>query len=185
MTLYRVFPALASAGERDPGGPLFVARERQGGGRHDNPELYGALYASRHEASAVGERIQAFRGGRLPPGVLRRPDGSALALAAYDDDALGPIVDLDDGAVLASRGLRPSQVASRRRTVTQPIARRAFEDGADGISWWSVLDADWTNVTLFAERVGERLRLAGPVRLLSLDDPALRAAADALGVALS
>jgi hypothetical protein len=60
--LYRVFPFMPSSTATDIGGALFVPRHRQGEGRHDNPEHYGALYATRIPESAVAEQLQGFRG---------------------------------------------------------------------------------------------------------------------------
>lgn len=180
MTLYRVFPWTP----RRPPRPLAVPRDRQGANRHDNPDRYTALYLAREPESAVAEAIQAFRGRTLRDADLDRADGSRMALAAIDDGALPPLVDLDDPTVLVLRDWRPSRIATRHRPTTQAIARELFDDGAVGCSWWSALDADWTNVTLFAERAG-RLPLAGAVERLDLAHPALRVAADRLGVAVA
>lgn len=183
--LFRVFPLLAGARLRQPGGALYVARERQGTGRHDNPDRYGALYASGTPESAVAERIQGFRGQTLTDADLHRPDGLAYALASIDDAGLGAVVDLDDPAELVARSLRPSAVATRRRLVTQEIARALFDEGVDGFRWWSALEASWPNATLFAERSARRLKLEGRAEVLSTAHPALRTAADALGIRLA
>jgi len=84
--------------------------------------------------------------------------------------------------VLGSRRLRPSRIATLRRATTQRIAAAVFRDGAAGLSWWSTLDAEWTNVTLFRERVIRSITIAGPPRYLSTADADLREAADRLGV---
>lgn len=184
--LYRVFPFVPGAGAAEDGGPLHVVRALQGGGRHDNPQAYGALYASRSAQSAVAERIQRFRGRTLAEAHLRRADGTRYALAAIEDEGLDrPLVDLDDPRELVRRDLRPSWVATRDRTVTRPIALSIFAEGAAGLGWWSTLDAEWSNVTLFAERTRRRLRLAGDPEPLTLVMPALRAAARALGIRLA
>jgi hypothetical protein len=86
--------------------------------------------------------------------------------------------------VLVARGWRPSQVATRHRATTQTIARTLFDDGAVGCSWWSALEASWTNVTLFGRRAGP-MRLAGPVEPLTIAHPSLMIAADRLGVTLA
>ena len=179
MTLYRVFPHA----ERRLPRPLDVPRERQGANRHDNPDLYAALYLARQPESAIAESIQGFRGRILVDADLERAGGRRLALAALDDSTLPPLIDLDDPSVLVEHAWRPSQVATRHRATTQAIARRLFEDGATGCSWWSTLEAAWTNVTLFGERAG-RLRLAGPPEPLTLAHPVLAVAAERLGVRL-
>jgi hypothetical protein len=185
--LYRVFRVLDGVAPAARGGPLFVPRDRQGAGRHDSPGRYGAFYAARSAEAAVAETIQAFRGRDLSPEDLELADGSRLTLATYDDSALGALTDLDEPAVLAVEGWRPSGVASRDRAVTQAMAVRAFEAGALGLSWWSTLDSAWTNVTLFAERTIDpgAVVVDGAVEPLSLKHPALVAAADHLAIPLA
>lgn len=168
------------------GGALYVPRDRQGAGRHDSPGRYGAFYAARSAVAAVAETIQAFRGRDLSADDLELADGSRLTLAMLDDSALGAVVDLDDPAVLVEKGWRPSGVASRDRTVTQAMAVRAFDAGALGLSWWSTLDASWTNATLFAERTlgAGSVVLDGAPEALSLRHPAVVAAAEHLAIPL-
>jgi hypothetical protein len=185
--LYRVFRMVAGAGLTEPGGPLHVPRERQGAGRHDSPARFGAFYAARSPEAAVAESIQAFRGRDLTDADLQLVDGSVLALAAFDDAALRGLEDLDDPAVLLAEGWRPSGVASRERVTTQAMAMRVFLAGGLGLSWWSTLDAAWTNVTLFAERTiaAGMLVVAGSPERLTVRHPALVAAADHLIIPLA
>jgi hypothetical protein len=63
------------------------------------------------------------------------------------------------------------------------MAVRAFTDGALGLSWWSALDAAWTNVTLFAERtiVTGGLTVVATERL-TIRHAAVQAAAAHLGI---
>jgi hypothetical protein len=180
VTLYRVFPWAPRRLVR----PLDVPRERQGANRHDNPDRYTALYLARQPESAVAEAIQGFRGRTLTDADLERADGRRLALVALDDGAVPPLVDLDDPAILVARHWRPSQVATRHRPTTQAIARALFDEGAAGCSWWSALEAAWTNVTLFGSRAGP-LGLAGPVEPLTIGHPSLTIAAERLGVILA
>lgn len=95
------------------------------------------------------------------------------------------MVDLDDPTELAGRQLRPSLVATRDRGVTQGIALRLFDEGADGFVWWSTLESSWPNLTLFAERASSRLALVGDPELLTVRHSAVRLAAETLGVRLS
>jgi len=179
MTLYRVFPWAPRRFVR----PLDVPRERQGANRHDNPDLYTALYLSRDAVSAIAEAIQAFRGRTLSDRDFERSEDRRLALATLDDSAVPPLVDLDDPAVLVAHGWRPSQVATRQRATTQGIARGLFQEGAAGCAWWSALEAEWTNVTLFGRRGGP-MRLAAATEPLSVTHPGVIAAAARLGVSL-
>jgi RES domain len=184
--LFRVYRATHGAGTRARGGPLFVPRDRQGAGRHDDPGRYGAFYAARSAEAAVAEAIQAFRGRDLAPEDLELADGSRLTLATLDDSRLASLTDLDDPAVLVAEGWRPSGVASRDRGLTQAMAARAFDAGALGLSWWSTLDSAWTNVTLFAERTlaAGAVAVEGTPEPLSLRHPAVVASADHLVIPL-
>jgi hypothetical protein len=184
--LHRVFRALEGAAPTARGGPLFVPRDRQGSGRHDDPVRFGAFYAARSPVAAVAETIQAFRGRDFGPEDLELADGSRLSLATFEEASLQAMLDLDDPAVLVEEGWRPSGVASRDRAVTQAMAARAFDAGALGLSWWSTLDSAWTNVTLFAERTiaAGLIGMAAEPEPLSLKHPAVVAAADHLGIPL-
>ena len=180
MILHRCFAWDRRVAPDAEGGPLWFARAYQGDGRHDNPEVYGCLYLAIHAVSAVVEQLARFRGSVLVPQILlRRRIPLALATLELDDRAV--LVDLDDPNVLGAHALRPSTVATRTRRVTRPQALGLYQQGADGIRWWSTFESLWTNVTVF-DRTVERLRL-GTVRRLSVDDVAVREAADFLGIA--
>ncbi len=182
--LYRLFPWDPVAGASSSGGALFNPRAQQGNGRHDNPDLYGALYVARVQVSAVAEWLVGFRGQTLVRDDFARTDGRRWALVGLDDAALRGIVDLDDPVELAARRMRPSRVATRTRSSTQEVAGTLFAEGIPGFGWWSTLEASWPNVTLFAERVLGALRVASGPREIGIDDPAVRAAAAAIGVTL-
>ena len=183
--LYRLFPWDPAAGASSSGGALFNPRAQQGSGRHDNPDLYGALYTARVEVSAVAEWLVGFRGQRLGPDDFRRTDGRRWALVGLDDAALRGLVDLDDLGELVSRRMRPSTVATRTRSSTREMAGDLFAEGIPGFGWWSTLVASWPNVTLFAERAVDAIRVADGPREIAIDDPVVRAAAAAIGVILS
>lgn len=182
--LFRLFPWDPAADASSSGGALFNPRAQQGNGRHDNPDLYGALYTARVEVSAIAEWLVAFRGQSLAADDFVRTDDRSWALVGLDDAALRGIVDLDDPVELAARGLRPSRIATRMRATTQDVARGLFNEGIPGFGWWSTLEASWPNVTLFAERALDALSIADGPREIGIDDSAVRAAAAAIGVTL-
>jgi hypothetical protein len=184
VILYRCFAWNERARDRDSDGPLWFPRVYQGEGRHDNPDLYGCLYLSDHVLSPLVEQLARFRGQRLIPSVLRRR-GLPLALAELELADRAELVDLDDPTVLRRETLRPSQVATRQRSITQPQARLLHErhPRAAGLRWWSVYEALWMNVTVF-DRAASQLRLVA-VRSLAVDDPALVEAADFFGLRTS
>jgi hypothetical protein len=181
LILYRCFAWNERARTRDPDGPLWFPRRFQGDGRHDNPDLYGCLYVTVAEVSGVVEQLARFRTQRLQPSLLRRR-GLPLAVARLELADEAPLLDLDEPRVLARERLRPSEVATKHREVTQPQARALHEKHADaaGIRWWSTFESLWTNVTLF-DRARMRLRVR-EVRELTLEDAAVVEAAELLGL---
>jgi hypothetical protein len=184
VILHRCLAWNERAAPDGPDGALWFPRLYQGEGRHDNPLVYGCLYLSEQPLSCVVEQLARFRGQRLTPALLRRR-GLPLALAELElpDDA--QLVDLDEPSVLRRERLRPSRVATRERTVTQPLALALHEKHGEaaGLRWWSTFESQWLNVTLF-DRAASALRL-GSVRALDVDDDEIAAAADVLGLRLA
>lgn len=181
MTLYRCFAWDQAAEEGQPDSPLWCPRPFQGEGRHDNPDTYGCLYLSDRPLSCVVEQLAAFRGQRLLPSMLTRR-GLPLALAAFEVPASLRFVNLDDPAVLVRQQLRPSQVATRDRSVTQPQALAVYrrQKAVAGLLWWSTWEAQWCNATLF-DRAVPRMRLT-QVDALTLAHPAVQEAAEWFGL---
>jgi hypothetical protein len=180
LILYRCFAWNERARPDQPDSPLWFPRVFQGDGRHDNPDVYGCLYLTDREASGVVEQLARFRGQRLIDALLVRR-GLRLALAAIElpDDAA--LLDLDDPATLRRRRLRPSRVATRDRSLTQPQALAVYRDSdAVGIRWWSIHESLWANYTLFDRAVSDLSVLE--VRPLALEDPAVAEAAEFLGL---
>lgn len=183
MRLWRVLPWDPSARSAAPGHALWIPRAFQGTARHDAPDRYGCLYLAEDAVSAVAEALAPFRGtGDLRPELLVRSNRQ-LALAELELDSGGVLVDLDNPGVLAARALRPSTVATGRRSVTQAYAVEQFErrPHAAGLRWWSTLEASWINVTLF-DRALDALGVKS-VHALGADDETVTAAAAFLGLA--
>lgn len=105
-----------------------------------------------------------------------------LTLAALELADGIAAVDLDDPATLGEEGLRPSQVATRRRSATQVQAAEIHAAHADAIAirWWSTLEASWINWTLL-DRAAARLEPGETLRL-TIDDQVVLEAADFLGL---
>ena len=182
MIFWRVLPWDPSAPAGAPGGALWFPRPFQGTGRHDDPARYGCLYVCESPVAAIAEALAPFRGtGDLRPELLART-GRALALAQLELADGSTLVDLDDPVVLAAESLRPSQVATGRRAVTQAHAAQLFEahPAAAGLRWWSTLEASWINVTLF-DRAAPALS-AGRPSPLDVGAEDVRAAARLLGL---
>lgn len=182
MRLWRALPLDERSPPDEAGGTLWFPREQQGAGRHDNPELYGCLYVAEDPISAVAELLAPFRGtGALIPSMLVRA-GLPLALVGLDLGEGGTVIDLDDPVVLQGEGLRPSQVATRRRSMTQIQAAEIHAAHADAVAmrWWSTLESSWINWTLF-EQAAPSLELA-EIAQLDVDDPVVLEAAEFLGL---
>jgi hypothetical protein len=181
VILHRCFAWKRDARPEAADGPLWFPRPFQGEGRHDNPDVFGCLYLADRPVSCVLEQLAPFRGQRLSAALLQRR-GLPLALADIELADGARLVDLDDPKTLARERLRPSLVATRRRSVTQPQALTLFQRHADaaGLRWWSSWEAAWVNVTLF-DRAAPALRLAN-VAVLTLDHPAVAEAADTFGL---
>jgi hypothetical protein len=181
VILYRCFAWNESAADAGPDGPMWFPRIFQGEGRHDNPDAYGCLYLADRPVSCLVEQLAAFRGQRMTASLLRRR-ALPLALAELELGDEATLIDLDDPALLRRERLRPSRVATRDRSITQPQARALYRahPAAAGLRWWSIWEALWANVTLF-DRAARRLRVR-TVRRLTLDDPVVLHAADVFGM---
>ena len=181
MRLYRCFAWDEHARPKEADGALWFPRVFQGEGRHDNPDLYGCLYLADRAESGVVEQLARFRTQRLTPSLFRRR-GLPLALAELELDDDAQLIDLDDPVVLRRERLRPSAVATRQRSVTQPHARTLHErhPKAAGLRWWSTYEALWTNVTVF-ERAARALAVKH-VEPLTLAHPAVTTAAELFGL---
>lgn len=182
--LWRVFPWDPAAESAARGHPLWIPRELQGAGRHDNPDLYGAMYLSERSLAAVAEQVAHLRGQRLDDTDLER-GGMRLAIVPLDALLDGRLWDLDDPKVLVERQLRPSQVATRVRELTHRQAADLFRarPRRDGLRWWSTLEASWIHVTLF-DRAVARLSVSATPEPLARAHPVVREAAEALGISV-
>jgi len=184
MDLFRLFLWDGKSRGASSGGPLFVPRDRQGAGRHDIPETDGVLYGSWVAISTVAEAIKSFRGRTIGGDFFRRPDGLVLAIAPLEPDDRAVIVDLNDPRNLVKRGLTPAKMATFHGQTTQDIARRLYDEGAAGFSWWSALEAEWQNVTLFESRVKKHLKVKDAPIVLHARLPEVQEAAQRLVITL-
>lgn len=167
MRLYRVFPYDSRAAPTDPGGPLYLPPGA--GGRVDNPDAYGVLYASNYEEGAVAEKF-----GRIPlwdPQMLIHPNGLPYALASYDLDTGSRLFDLDNAEHLQLLSLKPSDVVRRDLKRSQSWAREIYRFGNwDGISWWSFYGPQWQSIAVWN---AELISLAAPPVVLRISDDAV------------
>lgn len=178
MLLYRVFPWLAGAAKGEPGHALYVP-EPTGAGRADNADRYRAIYLSSAPPGAVAEALGNLR--LWTPRMFVRPDlpGSVRAIAAYELHDSRSVFDLDDTDALKALGLRPSQVVTRERRVTQRWALAIYEQRKwSGVRWWSYYDPRW-----YSYAIWELAKLAvkrDTIRALTIDDPVVLETSDVL-----
>ncbi len=151
-------------------------------GRHDNPDLYGCLYVGERAVSPVAEALAPFRGTGTPTGEMLVRGGTALALAEISLPDDSRVLDLDDPAVLLDTALRPSQVATSVRDVTQSYAARlhGLRPAPAAFRWWSTIESSLVNLTIF-DRASPTLALVD-IAPLSLEDQPVREAAEMLGL---
>lgn len=161
---------------------LWFPRALQGEGRHDNPDLYGCLYAAAEPVGAIAEALAPFRGsGSLLPSMLRRAGRPLYLGKLVLADGAG-VLDLDDPEVLARQGLRPSRVATRLRSTTQGEASRLYQAHSEVVAlrWWSTIESMLANLTIFDR--GAPMLEVEEHRRLSVDEPEVTAAAELLGL---
>ncbi len=183
MKLFRVFPWDEKSLDRTYGGPLFINRALQGGTRHGIPDLDGILYASTQPVSAVAEAIKDFRGQTLENADLVRYE-KRLSLATFEVDKKVDVVNLCDKNILAQIQVDPVHIATQDRTVSQRLSRQLHTQGVSGFLWWSSLEAQWTNVSLFEGRILKFSKVMPPIVPLSIDHPDVIQAARDIGVLL-
>lgn len=178
MRLYRVLPWLRDAVSGEPGHPLYVP-EHQGTGRADNVDRYAAVYFSSAPAGAVAEAFGNVSAWTTSMVVRPKLPGSVRALVTYDLPDDPPIFDLDDARSLEQLGLRPSEVVTRDRAVTQRWALAIFEQRRwVGVRWWSYYDPKWYSYALWD--LANLVPQLDTIRPLTLDDPAVVQAAETL-----
>jgi hypothetical protein len=101
--------------------------------------------------AAIGESFGNL--ARWSPSMFTVPalPGSLRAIATLElDETNHPLLDLDDPAVLFSRGIRPTHVVVRNRPRTQAIAASVFgENSWAGIQWWSYHRPQWVAVVVW------------------------------------
>lgn len=135
------------------------------------------LYLS---SSPVGAIVEVFATLAVwEPRMFISPTlpGAPRSLGRYELSHDAKILDLDDAGALRRLGVRPSEVVSPDRTVTQRWARRVIDERRwDGVRWWSFHDSRWHSYGIWDRK---DLRVLG-VEPLSLQHPAVVDAATAL-----
>jgi len=188
---WRVFPWDSAA---PPGAPYtaeyILPAGAQTGGRFDlgdTPTLYLALEDPAH---ALAEVLQSLRGRReLRAGHLRRRARGrpgvfhplAIVEAWVKSTVYDALPDLGEPEALVHFGIRPDELSSRERVVTQRISRKLHDDhGLPGFRWWSAFSGDWHVALLFQDRLDPAAIRYGTPDPLHLGHPVVFAAAQEL-----
>lgn len=190
---WRIFPWNAAARPGDPYTPQYVLPAgSQSGGRFDlssTPTLYIALEDPAH---ALAEVLQYLRGKhQIRAGHLRRKVRGqpgvyhplALVETWLPDDLYDTLPDLGAPENLVRYGIRPDDLSSRNRAVTQQISRRLHDDhGLAGFRWWSAFRGEWHVAVLYMDRVDPFRVRYGPPDPLHLAHPVVAGAARELHI---
>ncbi len=161
---WRVFPWDASAQPGDPFTPQYVLPAGvQTGGRFDLPDTSTLYLALEEPAHALAEVLQSLRGKRMiRSGHLRRKErgrpGRFHPLAVVETwipaSLFDTFPDLGDPQNLVDLGIRPDDLSSRDRLVTQRISQRLHEEhGLAGFRWWSAFGGQWHVALLYLDRI--------------------------------
>lgn len=191
--LWRAFPWDREAPE---GGPFSIRSvappHMQNYGRFDLHGRPSVLYLAQTPAHALAEVLRGLKRNPADPDRYRVTSGDltgagnprALVPVRLPPDLADRVPDFGRGEVLERFGVRADELCSRERRVTQAAARRIYQhpDEVPGFFWWSAFHGDWHAMLLFLDRAPlDRLRFGEP-RIVTMADPAVREAAEALGL---
>lgn len=157
-------------------------------GRFDLGDQPPVRYLASSPEHAVGEVLSAFRGTDFRASYLRqRGHGLALVETILDAALAERLPDFTVPEVLASLGVRPDELAHHDRTVTQRLARRLHDLGAEtgtpaGFRWWSALTGAWHTVVVFTDREGAGEVSFSEPRYLDASEPLVRRVTSQLGI---
>ena len=168
MRVFRVLPFDPNAADDEPGGVFF--------------RPYSCLYVADNAAGAIAEVFGRFDMWdraliEARPASLLLPD-SSFALAVYElaDDV--QVCDLNSAERLLEFGLRPSDVVTRDRAVSQAWAAKIEQTGTyAGVSWWSYYDPAWRSIALWDL---DGVALIEQPRVLNIEDRDVQQAASAI-----
>jgi hypothetical protein len=191
--LWRAFPWEREAPE---GGPFSVRSvappHMQNYGRFDLHGRPSVPYLAQTPAHALAEVLRGLKRNPADPQRYRvsrealtaAGNPRALASVRLPPELANRVPDFAHGDVLERFGVRADELCSRDRRVTQAAARRIYQhpDQVPGFFWWSAFHGDWHVLLLFLDRAPlVRLEFGEP-RIVTVDDPAVREAAEVLGL---
>ena len=191
--LWRAFPWDRTAPE---GGP-FSVRSVAPPHLHNYGlfDLHGrppVLYLAQTPAHAVAEVLRGLKHDPADPLRHQLTDADltgaghprALVSARLPGDLADRVPDFACGETLEHFGVRADELSSRDRRVTQAASRRIHQhrDAVPGFCWWSAFHGDWHVLLLYLDRVALDKLAWGAPEVLTVAHPAVREAAEALGL---
>lgn len=182
MKLYRIY--FKKNQPSDPftdGGPFYVPREFQGNGRHDIVDD-GVLYCSLDPVSAVAEYLKKYTNLNVDESIFELKTRAQLALAEFQL-IQAQIIDLRDVRQMMKTKTGPVSIATHDREITQALSKMLYQQGYDGFIWWSALEAKWSNMTLFENRIKKKLKVVKTM-LITGALPVVKQAAATLNIKL-
>ena len=190
--LWRAFPWDCDAPEGGPFSVRSVAPAHlQNYGRFNLHGQPSVLYLAQTPAHAVAEGAASSATpplltatGSEPQDLMGAGHPRAIVPVRLPPEVADLVPDFGCGEVLERFGVRADQLCSRDRRVTQSAARRiyAHPDRVPGFFWWSAFHGDWHVLLLFLDRAGLHERALGEPEIVTMDHPAVREAAEVLGL---
>lgn len=134
------------------GAPLYVNRDYQGTGRFDL-EDDSVIYCSLDAISSVSEVLSIYRNSKIFNRTFKSKQGYHMAIAEIVVQDELNLIDFRDAHQIIRMKTNPSTIATYDREVTQRLAKLIKEKGLDGLIWWSILEASWSNLALFESKL--------------------------------
>lgn len=186
MEIYRVFDwDEKKINNKNLGSPLYIPRERQGNGRHDIPDNDGVFYGSLNEISAISEALHPYINLKITDKIFHFKNGLVQSIARISL-VNAKLIDLTKAKDLLKLNISPQDVATLDRRTTRKISYNIYNLGVDGFKWYSALETQWTNLTLYESRIKNKLKLKREnIKPLSLNLAEVQQACKHLGVITS
>lgn len=187
MLAYRVFWYDPTASDDTVAGHPTYLHRPQGTGRLDNPSEYDVWYLADSPSAAVGEVFGDLAVWEDDMFIIPSLPNGLRSLATVSVADSSDLLDLDDARNLLDRGLRPTQVIERRRSVSQSWALDIFRETTGnqrkwaGVRWWSFQRPHWRVFGLWVDPGQPAPFDVKDVDILSVRHQAVIDAANSLG----
>lgn len=187
MLVYRVFAQDPKAPPGESGHPDYVHRPAQGSLRLDNPVHYVTWYYGATPEGAIGESFADQQ--KWSDAMFETPwlPGGRRVLGVFEIPDAIPLLDLDGPNTLCDLSLRPTQVVTHTRAVTQIWALKIFQQTNHsgnrrwkGVRWWSYHRPHWTVIGMWTVEPQKPAHRLVEVQRLERGHPAVESARSTL-----